>query len=264
MPTWDAPGATWDSGTWDSAAPVPNPNPKTKHKTMTQQKYFPTRIGDQIVWLHNFKAKLPGYATTLALVAGDVTARLLDVDNAVYALDAYRGAVSTFPNAAFQRIDDALHNGAVTGSIAWLPFAAPTPVPAAVAYGCLTRVFTYINDTIKKAAAYDTAIGADLGTETPAAPAPAAISSPVFTLRTTAGGKLEVVWTKGAFDGVKLEFDLGTAGKQSDVDLRPNYTLNWLPATGTSAIIKVRLMYILKGNDTGTWSDWQQWTLTGV
>ena len=37
-----------------------------------------------------------------------------------------------------------------------------------------------------------------------------------------------------------------------------------LPPTGTSAITKVRLMYILKGNDTGSWSDWQQWTLTGV
>lgn len=67
-----------------------------------------------------------------------------------------------------------------------------------------------------------------------------------------------------AFDGVKLQSDLGAAGMQNDIDLRPNYTLNWLPPAGTSAIIKVRLMYILKGNDTGTWSDWQQWTLTGV
>ena len=32
-------------------------------------------------------------------------------------------------------------------------------------------------------------------------PAPAA---PAFTLRETASGKLEVVWTKGKFDGVKL------------------------------------------------------------
>ena len=92
-------------------------------------------------------------------------------------------------------------------------------------------------------------------------PPPPRPSSP---LRETAGGKLEVVWPKGPFDGVKLQFELGTAGTQNDIDLRPNYTLNWLPAAGTSAIIKVRLMYILKGNDTGTWSDWQQWTLTGV
>ena len=93
---------------------------------------------------------------------------------------------------------------------------------------------------------------------------PHAVTAPDFTLRAAAGGKLEVVWTKGQFDGVKLQFDLGAAGTQNDTDLRPNYTLNWLPAPGQSAIIKVRLMFILKGNDTGTWSDWKSWTLTGA
>lgn len=63
---------------------------------------------------------------------------------------------------------------------------------------------------------------------------------------------------------MKLQFDLGGGVIQNDIDLRPNYTLNWLPAGLTSAIIKVRLMYIWKGNDTGNWSDWQQWTLTGA
>ena len=132
-------------------------------------------------------------------------------------------------------------------------------------YGCLERVFLYIDDVIKKFPGYDTAIGLDLGIETGATPAPPpGATVPAFTLRTTAGGKLEVVWTKGQFDGVKLQFDLGAAGLQNDIDLRPNYTLNWLPAAGTSAIIKVRLLYILKGEDFGTWSPWQQWTLTGA
>ena len=231
---------------------------------MRHQLYFPVRIGDQIVWLRNIKTKLPGYVALLTLDAAEVAAFLLDVENAIYALEAYRGAIATFPDAAYQRIQDALHNEALTGSIAWLTLALPTPVPTAVAYGCLQRIFDYINDTIKKAAAYDDAIGADLGTEAPTTPTPSVINTPIFTLRVTAGGKLEVVWTKGAYDGVKLQFDLGAAGMQNDVDLRPNYTLNWLPPAGTSAIIKVRLMYILKGNDTGSWSDWQQWTLTGV
>ena len=94
-------------------------------------------------------------------------------------------------------------------------------------------------------------------------PAPDPTIAPEFTLRIAAEGKLEVVWTKGVFDGVKLEFDLGAAGLKSDVDLRPNYTLNWLPATGATAIIKVRLRYLYKGNDFGNWSVWKSWTLTG-
>lgn len=60
------------------------------------------------------------------------------------------------------------------------------------------------------------------------------------------------------------EFDLGAAGTRSDTDLRPNYTLNWLPATGQAAVIKVRLRFIYKGEDFGNWSPWQQWTVTGV
>jgi len=94
---------------------------------------------------------------------------------------------------------------------------------------------------------------------------PLAVTSvPRFILHGTAGGKLAVAWTKGTFDGVKLEFDLGTAGKQTDIDLRPNYTLNWLPAAGQSAVIQVRLAFLLKDGTTGTWSDWKQFTLTGA
>ncbi len=112
---------------------------------------------------------------------------------------------------------------------------------------------------------YDGAIGMDLGTEPPAGAVPdPGTTAPEFTLRTTSGGKLEVVWTKGVFDGVKLQFDLGAAGTQNNIDLRPNYTLGWMPATGTAAMIKVRLMYIYKGEDFGSWSPWQSWTLTVV
>ena len=260
---WDQ--GSWDAGgTWDSVSAPPNPpNPKPKKKPMLHQDWFPTRIGDQIVWLRNFKTKLPGHATLLALVAGDVTARLLDVDNAIFGLEDYRNAVTTHNDAAFQRIDDALGNPAVPGNIVWLGFTPPA-APAAVLYGCLRRVFDYITDVIKKAPACDAAIRTDLRIEPPAAAALDPTTSPVFSLRETTGGKMEVVWTKKPFDGVKLEFDLGTAGTRADVDLRPNYTLNWLPATGASAIIKVRLRFIYKGEDFGNWSAWQSWTLTGV
>ena len=229
---------------------------------MKRPDFFPRAIGDQIVWLQNSK-KLTGYAATLPLVPAEVTAVLLDVDNSIYALDAYRGGVGSFPNAAYQRIQEALHGGPA-GNIVWLTFAAPGGTPAAVAYGCLDRVFTYIEDKVLKSPGYTKAIGLDFGTEISATPAPSPITAPVFTLRFGPGGKLEVVWTKGQYDGVRLQFDLGAAGTQNDVDMRPNYTLNWLPAAGQSAIIKVRLMYILKGEDTGTWSDWKQWTLTGA
>ena len=125
-------------------------------------------------------------------------------------------------------------------------------------------MFAYINGTIKKAAAYDSAIGEDLGVEGAGMAAPVPTATPEFTLRMTSGGKLEVVWTNGIFDGVNLEFDLDAAGIKPDIDLRPNYTLNWLPAAGTAVMIKVRLRFIYKGEDFGNWSDWQRWTLAAV
>ena len=230
---------------------------------MNHQRYFPSRIGDQIVWLHNFKLKLVLYATLLGLDPDDVTEMLLNVSNALYGLETYRGALKPANDACYATIETALYGHDVPGNVMWVGFTPPAGAPAAVANGCLDRVFTYINEKVKGSATYTLAIGADLGTEGPEKPEPEPTVAPVFTLRATSGGKLEVVWTKKEFDGVKLEFDLGAAGMQNDMDLRPNYTLNWLPAAGQSAVIKVRLRFLYKGEEFGNWSEWQQWTLTG-
>lgn len=265
MATWDQPGATWDSGLrYDQISPPPvNPKP-SKHTRMKRQVFFPSRMGDQVVWLGNFKNKLPGYATALGLTTTQLDAIILDVENALYALDDYRGALTPANTSCHQCIQDALYDDSVPGDIAWMGFTPPAGAPAAVPYGCLKRVFAAINDDIKTAPAYTVMMGEDLGTEGPEEPAPSPTIVPELELRATTGGKLEVLWTKKQFDGLKLDFDLGGGVMQSDIDLRPNYTLNWLPAAGQSAVIKVRARYLYKGEEYGNWSDWQPWTLTGV
>jgi len=256
-------GARMDSGIrFDEPDSSAKPKPR-KHQTMKHQDYFPMRIGDQIVWLANFRAKLLLHATTLGLDSAAVAAIVLDVDNASYALEKYRGGVETFAKGAYQRVKDALFDDTLEGTITWLTFAAPATPPTAVAYGCLQRVFAFISEVIRPAA--DDALAQELGIVGAAQSAPdSATTTPEFDLRLTGGGKLEVVWTKGQFDGVKLEFDRGTAGPFADMDLRPNYTLNWLPAAGTAIIVKVRLKYIYKGEEFGQWSEWQSFTLAAV
>jgi hypothetical protein len=231
---------------------------------MKRQRYYPTRIGDQVVWLQNFKTKLPLHATDLGLAPATVTARLLDLDNALYGLDTYRGALGPASTSCYQCIDDALYGSDVPGNTMWMGFTVPPGAPAPVPNGCLDRVFDFIADDIKAAPAYSAMVGEDLGIEGAAEPAPSPTVAPEFDLRTTGGGKLEVVWTKEPFDGVKLEFDLGAGGMKADIDLRPNYTLQWLPAPGQAAVVKVRLRYIYKGEDFGNWSDWRSFTLGGV
>lgn len=74
---------------------------------------------------------------------------------------------------------------------------------------------------------------------------------------------MEVVWTRGVYNGIALEFDLGSAGMKTDKDFSPNYTLNWMPATGQTVRIKVRIRYLVKDEEFGNWSAWQEWNLTG-
>ena len=263
MTPWDEPGGTWDNGNWDSDLTSSNQTPK-KHKKMKHNSYYPTRIGDRIVWLANLKTKLPGKAALLGLDAVALAAILLDIDNVLFALEKYRGALESFADSGYQLIENILHSDLAT-TIAWETFTLPAGAPAAVQYGALKRIFTYIADVIKAAPAYDSEIGQALGTEGSEKGAPdAATTVPDFSLRPTTGGKLEVVWTRGVFDGIKLEFDLGTAGMKTDVDIRPNYTLAWLPPTGTAVSIKVRLAYLYKGEEFGLWSDWKSWTLSHV
>lgn len=250
----------WDHGFYDDGAWDSDSKPKRK-KTMKRPSWFPSGRADQVLLLNNLH-KVSTYAATLPLAAPGLAAFLLDVDNAIYALEAYRVGADSFNKAVYPCIENVLNGDSAT-DIVWLTFAAPAGTPDPVHYGCLQRVFTYVEETIKKAPGCTPEIRADLKIDPPATPATTA-TIPEFTLRTLANGKMEVVWPKGGNDGVKLQFKLGGGVTQDDIDLRPNYTLNWLPPAGTSAIIQVRLMYILKGNDTGAWSDWQQWTLTGV
>ena len=200
--TWDQPPpAPWDSSFWDLPNSPPA-KPKSKPKAMRKLEYFPIRIGNQIVWLRNFKIKLPTHATTLDLDPADVTAILLDVDTTIYGLETYRGALETSPGACYQCIEISLYGDTVPGNVVWLGFSAPAGAPAAVANGCLKRVFTYIADKIKDSTGYNEVIGHDLGTEGPEVAPPSPTVTPEFTLRTTRGGKLEVGWTKNEFDGV--------------------------------------------------------------
>lgn len=231
--------------------------------TAPNYDWFPPRIGDQIVWISNFGNKLGIHATTLGISAGTVSSIGADLANATYGLETYRGGVATFRDSAYEYIDSALYTETTT-NIEWPTFAAPGTIPGTVFAGCMRRVFALIVDVIKKSPGYTKAIGEDLGIESPEVQPPnPATTKPALKLRPTTGGKLEVRWVKGDFDGIRLEFDLGTAGPLADMDLKPHYTLNWTPPAGTSAVIKVRACYIYKGEDFGQWCDWMSHTLTG-
>lgn len=232
---------------------------------MKRQDYFPTRIGDQLVWLNVFKVNIAKHAAALGISAPALAAVLLDIENALYALQKYRGSIETFAAAGYHLIDAVLYNDDNASPISWITFTAPADAPAAVDYGCLKRLFAFIGREVKLSDGYTRPIAIELGVEGTVKHAPDAFTTmPEFSLRPTSGGKAEIVWTKGEFDGVKIELDLGADGLKTDIDLRPNYTIDWLPTAGTAVNIRVRLRYIYKGEDFGQWSGWHRWTLANV
>jgi hypothetical protein len=65
MAHWDDPTVFYDSGVrYDSDAGTGTQAQKqgTKGKRMKRQRWYPSRIGDQIPWLENFHPKLVAYA----------------------------------------------------------------------------------------------------------------------------------------------------------------------------------------------------------
>ena len=209
--TWDS--GTWDSGLWDEPAPPasdyfqPQNKPKSK---MKRQTYYPSRIGDQVIWLDNYASKLPTYGPTLGVASADVTASVKDAKWCSYVLNLWLGAVRAFSPSTTDAVDNVL-TGTGAAAVVLPGFTAPA-LPAGVTAalpGALNRIFG-LAATMKLASAYTEAIGTDLGlvgaavTEKPL---------PKFAANTEQGGANEsvrLVFTKYTHMGVYIESRRGT------------------------------------------------------
>ncbi len=165
MPRWDE--GRWDEGHWDDSLISNAANPPKKRRIMKRQKYFPSRIADQVLWLINYLNKLPGYATALGLASGDLAAALADAKWVVYVLGTWLPTVRAFAPSTTDAVDNVLEG---TGDeVAVLPtFTAPALPTGVVAVlpGALTRLFKTVA-LLKDAPGYLETIGTDLGFEGP-------------------------------------------------------------------------------------------------
>ena len=256
--------ARFDTGTpYDSGALYDQTNgagtshkPKPKNKNMTRQPYYPSRIASQVEWLQNFRAKLPGYATTLGLNAAQITAMLNDTGWLIYVLGTWLGAVRAWGPACTDYVD-LIQTG--TGTPALPVFTAPA-VPAGVATvpaGALSRIFD-LASVIKDAPGYTDAIGTDLRILGPedAADHP----TPVVKLTAMQGGTcqcVKIAFTKYTHQGVYIESKRGTGGwefigidtESPYMDERP------LLVASQPEVREYRLRFWDKGTPNGDWSD---------
>ena len=130
---------------------------------MKTQRYYPNRAGDQIPWLTNFQAKLPGYETVLGLPGAHVDACVASCNFAIYVLKDWLTAVREFGPAATSATE-LLLSGSGPAAVVLPTFTTPA-LPAGVAAvppGVLTRLFDLVQ-LIKASPGYTDTIGQDLG-----------------------------------------------------------------------------------------------------
>lgn len=253
---WDE--GQWDSGFWDQPTPSDYFSKKPKKQThMRRQIYYPSRIGDQVNWLDNYAAKLPGYGPTLGVVAGDITASVNDAKWAKYVLGSWLSGVRAFSPSTTDAVDDVLTGEGEDAII--LPTFVPPALPAGVTAappGALTRIFALIAK-LKLAAAYTETIGTDLGIvgaeETGKA-------MPKFLTELLQGPGCQCVkltFYKYTHMGVYIEGRRGPGGwellaidtESPFLDERP------LLVPGTPEVREYRMRFWDKGTPNGDWTD---------
>ena len=166
---WGNPAYLLEPGDPGYVGPIPSViNPKKKGKKMKHDRYYPERQADQIAWLMNFRDKLAGYATALALASGTVTSAVADCGWLIYVLNQWlleaRAWLKSCTGAA-----QTAQTGTGSGAMTLPTFTAPAMLNGVTAQapGALTRIFALVQ-SIKKSGKCTDAIAAALrivGTE---------------------------------------------------------------------------------------------------
>jgi hypothetical protein len=266
LPHWGDPAVRFDRGwRWPTEAEIAAAKiqPTLKGK-MRQQRYFPGRTNNQIPWLRNFAAKLPGYETLLSLPPAHVDACVASCLYVVYVLEQWLAAVRVFGPAATEAVD-LLMSGSGPTAVVLPVFTAPA-LPEGVASvppGALNRLFDLVT-VIKNSPGYNNAIGEDLGIVAPApgdgAFAPDTQAAPGVRLQVIRGETCEAVkinFIKHGHQGVCIERQRGDgAWEFVAIDTESPY-LDDLPllAAGQPEVRKYRLRFWDKGTPNGDWSD---------
>lgn len=223
---------------------------------MTRQKWYPSRIAEQLVWHGNYADKVTNYAVNnLGFTADDAAFTVSDSRWIAYVLGLWLADLRAFSLSATDYVEAAL-----TGTAGSLPvFTAPdlpdgtTPVGA----GALTRIFAFVQ-RFKDAPGYTTAMGQDLGII--GAENTADHPSPKFALTVGQGAGCQCVavpFTKYTHEGVVIQSRRGTGDWESIATTTARSFTDERPLLVATQpeVREYRLRYWDKGIANGPWSE---------
>ncbi len=267
--TWDDPNIRWGDPSYvlepgdpgytppEPPSPASSAKPKTTKK-MLHQSYYPTRSADQLVWLENFRNKLPTYAATLGLDAARVTATVADAHWLGYVLGTFIPAVRAFSAACTQAGNQAQYG---TGGTLVLPVFTPPPLEDATPRpeGALERIFDLVGE-INENNACTPAMCADLRIVGPeAGPPDWATFRPAMKVAVTAAGVF-LGWGWQGFsrflDQLEIQVDRadGKGWQILTFDTTPDYT-DTAPKPAALTQWKYRAIFRVDDAPIGQWSE---------
>jgi len=206
------------------------------------------------IQLTNFSSKIDAYNAGFAITAAEVASIKADALFYAWAVTNYRRIDSYKKNwTSFKNI---LRKGEAN-VVSNTPPASPLldVMPSAVAPGIVVRFTTMVN-RIKAHQSYTTAIGQNLGIEMTRTQKIDLDAAQPILKTVLRGGKVNLLWKRGKFDGILIEKDSGEGFITLDKDFHPDFIDNSnMPAQGQSALWKYRAIYLANDEKVGSWSD---------
>jgi len=268
---WGDPAYQLEPGDPGYTPPVNPPQtnqPPKKGKKMRRQVYYPMRAAEQIVWLENFRNKLPGKATALGLTTEQVAAGVGDARWLLYVLQSWLPAARAWSLACTDSAAEA-QTGDGSALMVLQIFTPPTLPTGVVAVntGALNRVFALVQ-TIKDSSGCTEAISSDLGIVGAQQTGPDfTILKPDYTPTRVATG-VNLDWSWGGYsaflDMIEIQVDRndGKGFVFMANDTTPGY-VDTTPQPTTPVKWKYRAIYRVGDQQVGLWSDEKSITVGG-
>lgn len=208
-----------------------------------------------VLQLTKFADTIPAYAVTVELTPAEVAETKADAEYMIWAFQ--NSNIYREHSENWTKFKNLIRRG-TGGSVTTAP-PAPTPpsAPEVTVEPNVQERFSKLVARIKAHRNYTKAMGEDLGIEAASTIFIPEEGKPPFSIRLVAGGKPELVWKKGHYDGVLIQRkDEGGNFVQIGIDMRPNYVDNTATSpVGQSKIYAYRMIYLYKDEQVGEWSD---------
>lgn len=226
--------------------------------------FIKTEFGAYTLQMQNFNSKIGSYKTTLDITTAELADCVADTAYLTWLKDNYTSILDYTQKWTAHKN---LMRSGIGGAVANLPTALTLTAPPTLVNPNIQLRFSNLVARIKKHKNYTEVIGQDLGIVASSASFDAQAGKPVFTIQFTSGGHPNLIWKKGNYQGVEIWKDNGdgTGFKKLDKDFSPDFAdKSALPAPGSSAVWKYKMIYIYNDEHAGQWSDEVSTTVIGV